>query len=153
MNERVVEILAYIMTEIRGQNSNPDKLELISRDLLSRGYSQHEISFAFSWLFERYRGESEEVFNISPASRGSFRVLHELEKAVITPEAYGYLLQLKQLRLMNDAEIENVIERAMMAGVAQIAAAEMKALIAAALFHPDDMRDKAFVLDGNNVIH
>ncbi len=153
MNDRVVEILAYIMTEIRGQKSNPDKLELISRDLLQRGYSQHEISFAFSWLFERYNGESEEVFGISPASRNSFRVLHELEKAVIAPEAYGYLLQLKQLRLLNDVEVESIIERAMMAGVARVTMAEVKALVVATLFSPEGMRDKAFILEGNSAIH
>jgi len=153
MNDRVVEILVYIMTEIRGQKSDPDKLELISRDLLQRGYSQHEISFAFSWLFERYRGESEEVFGISPASRGSFRVLHELEKAVITPEAYGYLLQLKQLRLVSDAELENIIERAMMAGVVHVSEVDIKALAAAVLFSPEGMRDKAFVLDASSLIH
>ena len=153
MNDRVVEILAYIMTEIRGQKSNPDKLELISRDLLQRGYSQHEISFAFSWLFERYRGETEEVFSISPASQGSYRVLHEMEKAVIAPEAYGYLLQLKQLRLIHDVDIENVIERAMMAGVARITLADVRALVAAVLFGPEGMRDRAFILEGNNLIH
>lgn len=153
MNERVVEILAYIMTEIRGQKSNPDKLALISRDLLQRGYSQHEISFAFSWLFERYRGETEEVFSISPAASGSFRVLHELERAVIAPEAYGYLLQLKQLRLVTDVEIENIIERAMMAGAARVTTAEVKALVASTLFSPEGLRDKAFIMEGNNVIH
>ncbi len=153
MNERVVEILAYIMTEIRGQKSNPDKLELISRDLLQRGYSQHEISFAFSWLFERHRGESEEVFSISPASRGSFRLLHELEKAVLAPEAYGYLLQLKQLRLVTDVEVENIIERAMMAGVARVTEADIKTLAAATLLNPEGMRDKTFILDGNGAIH
>jgi uncharacterized protein Smg (DUF494 family) len=153
MNDRVVEILTYIMTEIRGQKSNPDKLELISRDLLQRGYSQHEISFAFTWLFERYRGESEEVFSISPASRGSFRVLHELEKAVIAPEAFGYLLQLKQLRLVTDVDIENIIERAMLAGVARIAAEDIKALVASVLFSPEGMRDRALIFEGNNAIH
>jgi uncharacterized protein Smg (DUF494 family) len=153
MNDRVVEILAYIMTEIRGQKSNPDKLELISRDLLQRGYSQHEISFAFSWLFERYRGESEEVFSISPASSGSFRVLHEMEKAVIAPEAHGYLLQLKQLQLVTDVDIENILERAMMAGVARITVEDTKALVASVLFSPEGMRDRALILEGNGVIH
>ena len=153
MNDRVVEILAYIMTEIRGQKSNPDKLELISRHLVPGGYSQHQICFAFSWLFERYRGESEEVFSISPASRGSFRVLHEVEKAVIAPDAHGYLLQLKQLRLVTDVDMENIIERAMMSGVARITAADVKALVASVLSGPEGMRDRALIMEGNSVIH
>lgn len=157
MNERVVEILAYIMTEMGVSQSQPDKLEIISRDLLQRGYSQHEISFAFSWLFERYNGESEALMaNTGSTMPGSFRVLHEAERMVLTREAYGYLLQLKQLRLLNDVQIEFVIERAMMSGMHSVSIAEVKALAAAALFNPETTpanTNPFFFLDDNKTIH
>jgi len=155
MNERVVEILVYIMSEFRSNKTNPDHLELISRDLLKRGYTQHEISFAFSWLFERYKGETEELIsNTEGGLPGSYRVLHEIEKLVISPEAYGYLLQLRQLNIMNDIEIENVIERAMMVGATHISADEIKALVATMLFSPEGTSDQSFYLsEGNDVIH
>ncbi len=157
MNERVVEILAYIMTEMGGNQSQPDKLEIISRDLLQRGYSQHEISFAFSWLFERYNGESEELMqNTGATLTASFRVLHEAERMVIAREAYGYLLQLKQLRLLNDIQIEFVIERAMMSGLHRVSEAEVKTLAAAALFNSESASANAnpfFFLDETKTIH
>jgi len=43
MNERVVEILVYIMNEMQGEKAAPNHMELISRDLLQRGYSENEI--------------------------------------------------------------------------------------------------------------
>ncbi len=155
MNERVVEILVYIMTEMNGMNSQSDKLEVISRDLLQRGYSQHEISFAFSWLFERYNGETEELQRNTGASQAAaFRVLHEAERIIIAREAYGYLLQLKQLRLLNDMQIEFVIERAMMAGLSRINEAEIKALVAAVLFSPEGASEGAFFFhEENKTIH
>ncbi len=157
MNERVVEILAYIMTEMGGNQSQPDKLEVISRDLLQRGYTQHEISFAFSWLFERYNGETEELMrNTGVTLASSFRILHEAERMVIAREAFGYLLQLKQLRLLNDVQIEFVIERAMMSGLHRVSEAEIKALVAAVLFSPDGASASTnpfFFLDENKVIH
>lgn len=157
MNERVVEILAYIMTEMGGPQAQPDKLEVISHDLLQRGYSQHEISFAFSWLYERYNDESEELQrNTGATLAASFRVLHEAERMVLAREAYGYLLQLKQLRLLNDVQIEFVIERAMMTGMARVTETEIKALAAAVLFNPEDVSANAgafFFLDQNKVIH
>ena len=155
MNERVVEILVYIMAEIRGKKSNPERLELISRDLLQRGYSKTEISFAFSWLFERYENESEELLYSAGSTRpGSFRILHDAERAIISSEAYGYLLQLKQLRLLNDLEMEHVIERAMMAGVSSISLADIKTLVAHHWFNAEGSHEKAFVwFEDKHVIH
>ena len=153
MNERVVEILVYIMAEIRGQKSHANKLESISRDLLQRGYSQHEISFAFSWLFERYQDEAEEVArHTGPTLRGSFRVLHEAEKMIISREAYGYLLQLKQLNLLNDLEIEHIIERAMMAGADRITEADVKVMVASLWFIPEGANERVFSLPGESSV-
>lgn len=155
MNERVVEILVYIMTEMDGKQSQPDRLEVISRDLLHRGYTQNEISFAFSWLFERYEGETEELQRNNGATlAASFRVLHEAERMIIAREAYGYLLQLKQLRLLNDVQIEFVIERAMMSGLSRVNEAEVKALAAAVLFNPESANAGSFFfLEENKTIH
>ncbi|MDZ7268531.1 MAG: DUF494 domain-containing protein [candidate division KSB1 bacterium] len=155
MNERVVEILVYIMSEIRGKKSNPERLELISRDLLQRGYSPSEISFAFSWLFERYSGESEELLYTASTTRpGAVRILHEAERAVLSTEAYGYLLQLKQLRLLSDLELEQVIERALMTGAATITLADIKTLVAGHWFNAEGSHDRAMVwFEDKPVIH
>jgi len=155
MSERVVEILVFIMSEMRGKNSGLDRLEFLSNDLIQRGYTQHEISFAFSWLFERYKSESEELMHNNGATlEGSCRILHEAERTVITPKAYGYLLQLRRLGIMNDVEMEHTIERALMVGVARITETEIKSLVATMLFSPEGLTEKSFhMFEDNSIIH
>jgi uncharacterized protein Smg (DUF494 family) len=155
MNERVVEILVYIMSEIRGGKPIANDLEVISRDLLQRGYTQNEISSAFSWLFDRYQGESEElVRNTGPRLQDSFRVLHDLERIVISPQGYGYLLQLKHLGILSDAELEQIIERAMMLGATRLSETAIKSLVASTLFHLEGMSEgEIFLFEDSTVIN
>jgi len=155
MNERVVEILAYIMSEIRSDSQATTKLEMLSRDLLQRGYTENEISSAFSWLFDRYRADFEElVRNSGPTLVNAFRILHDLERMVITPAAHGYLLQLRALGILDDAEIEMIIERAMMMGGARIDENHIKSLIASTLFNPPGMPEGSFLFfDFSRTIH
>ena len=131
MNERVVEILVYIMDQIQSNKASLNQLEAFSQDLLNRGYTQNEISSAFSWLIEKIQSNFDEVVhNEGPISSFSFRVLHELEQMVISPEAYGYILQLKELGLLDDTGVEQVIERAMMIGATQLDLFEIKSIVA-----------------------
>jgi len=155
MNERVVEILVYIMNEIQGEKAAPNHMELISRDLLQRGYTENEISSAFSWLYERHQNENEElVRHTGPTLPGTFRVLHDLECLVISPAGYGYLLQLKHLGILDDAEIEQVIERAMMVGATRLPEEAIKSLVASTLCNLAGMSDGAFfALEDNAVVH
>ena len=57
MKEKVVEILLYLMSEIRDDKRLAD-IDL--NDLQNRGYSQSEISAAFSWLFDTLQGSTIE---------------------------------------------------------------------------------------------
>ncbi len=155
MNERVVEILVYIMNEMRGEKAAPNHLEIISRDLQQRGYTENEISSAFSWLYERYQNENEEVVRHTGATLpGSFRLLHDFERIVITPEGYGYLLQLKHLGILNDAEVELVIERAMTLGATRLSEEAIKSLVASTLLDFAGANDGSFfVLEDNAIVH
>jgi uncharacterized protein Smg (DUF494 family) len=146
MNERVVEILVYIMSEIHGTKQVTTKLDVLSRDLLQRGYTENEISSAFSWLFDRYRADFEELIrNTGPLLNNSFRILHDLERMIITPAAHGYLLQLRALGILDDGEIEQIIERAMMMGGSRIDENEIKALIASTLFNTSGTPEGSFL--------
>jgi uncharacterized protein Smg (DUF494 family) len=155
MTERVVEILVYIMSEIRDEKPAPNHLEVISRDLQERGYTKNEISSAFSWLYERCQNDNEELlYQAGPTLEHSFRVLHDLERIVISPEGYGYLLQLKHLGILNDVEIEQTIERAMMLGATRLPEAAVKSLVASTLFNLEGASEGSFfVFEDSAVIH
>lgn len=134
MNERVVEILMFIMSQLRGGKQDFDNLDLLSQDLLNRGYSQNEISSAFSWLFERVDREVEEILRDGESDLSqSFRVLHELEEMIISAEAFGYLLQIKQLEILSNFDVELAIEKAMMLGTSRVQIEDMKSIVAAIL--------------------
>ena len=155
MNERVVEVLVYIMNEIRDDKQAATKLDMLSRDLLQRGYTENEISSAFTWLFDRYKVDFEELLrHRDPASNHSFRILHDLERLVISPVAQGYLLQLRALGLLDDADIEGVIERAMMTGSPRIDENEIKSIVASMLFNPQGLPEGSFLFfDHGAIIH
>jgi Smg protein len=130
--EKVVELLVYLMSEI-GENNQLSDIDLA--DLKDQGYTQSEIGAAFSWLYEHLqRQHGERMPMRRKSSRGSFRVLHEAEKYVISTEAQGYLIQLKELGLLSDKDFESVLERAMLSGYEKVSIAELRSVVASILF-------------------
>ncbi len=147
MNERVVEILIYIMSEIRRNRNVTTKLDILSESLIQKGYSESEISSAFSWLMDRLNNESEEIIpKQEPSLKQSVRHLHEIEKAVISIEAHGYLIQLHELGIINQLEQEQILERAMMSGASEVDIDDVKAVVASMLFSSDSLENGSFFL-------
>src|SRR5438552_18502393 len=89
--ERILEIVVFLLTEIR-QNKQVSEIDL--KPLSERGYTQGEISTAFSWLFER-GFDARKTKNFE-----GFRMFHEIERRALSREAQGYLLQLRALGVL-----------------------------------------------------
>jgi len=157
MNERVMEILVYLMSEIQNKRGATDQIDSISQDLINKGYTENEINIAFSWLFEKIKSETEEVLeNTEVVPEEAFRILHDTEKVVISPKAYGYLLQLKSLGLIDAVAMEQVIERVTMLGGNTIGENEIKSIVATLLFSSGDNHLQVLgktMLDKDSLIH
>jgi len=155
MNERLVEILIYIMSEMRRDRAVSQNLDLLSKNLLNEGYSESEISSAFTWLLDKLDNEPEEVLEKREAAlNGSFRHLHEIEKSIISVEAYGYLIQIKALGLITEFDFEQIIERALMLGLPLVGLQDVKSIVAAQMFASEGGFDGGFFLfDDNPMIH
>jgi uncharacterized protein Smg (DUF494 family) len=123
MKEKVVEILVYLMNEIRDDRALG---EIDLSELRERGYTQSEISTAFSWLHDHF-GET------ARADAGSRRMLHEAEKMMLSVEAQGLLIHLRELGLLQDRELEIVIERAMMSGYERLTMVDVQGLVASVI--------------------
>jgi Smg protein len=153
--ERIMEILVFLLAEMR---SNKQLIEIDLRPLSQRGFSQTEISTAFSWLFDRIgtHGFEESPVELTPSFIGElvmrrnaereyplheapFRVYHEAERSVLSVEAQGYLLQIQELGLIDSADLELIIDRVMMAGVPSVSLADIKELIGIMVFDFDDL--------------
>jgi uncharacterized protein Smg (DUF494 family) len=150
MYERIMEIILLLVNELKTDK----RLSDIDVAFLSRsGYTDSEISSAFSWLFDRL-STTQSAMEGKGASEFSIRVLHDAERLVITPEAYGYLLQWHALGLLSNEEMEMIIERIMAAGFSTVGESEMKSFLAGILFDQDQQEGRGRVsLSGSDTIH
>ncbi len=151
MKERVVEILMYLMAEMEA-NKRLSDVDL--DDLASRGYTQSEISAAFSWLYDNIPIHDGKVVLQAKASRCSRRQLHAAEKMVLTTGAQGYLMQLFELGLLDTEDFEAVLERAMLSGFEKLSVPEVQEIAAAVIF-AKPRRDQGghSLLNNNETIH
>jgi len=135
--EKIIEIIVFLLTEIK----NNKQLAEIDVDKLSNlGYTQNEINTAFSWVYSKlYSGEK--VFADEKKDTKSQRFLHDVEQNVISPESYGYLIQLKELGLLNNLDIDIIIDRAMVSSFSKIELGDMKLMIASYLLDIEEMND------------
>jgi len=152
MKEKVVEILIYLMSAI---HDNKRLADVDVEDLRMQGYTQTEISAAFSWLYDNMPGGQSGAPPPSRPAPGSRRQFHDAEKAVLSADGQGYLIQLSELRLLGPHELESVIERVMMAGYDQVTVAELKEIVAAVLFSRDPGSDRSgrTMLNSGDTIH
>jgi uncharacterized protein Smg (DUF494 family) len=151
MKERVVEILVFLMAEIE---SNKRLSEIDLDDLKNKGYTQSEISAAFSWLYDNLTVKDGIVVREASPSKESRRVLHEAEKLLMTTDAQGYLMQLCEVGLLENRDVENVIERAMMSGVEKLTTPELQEIVAAVLSAGQHKwKEGRSILNHNDTIH
>jgi uncharacterized protein Smg (DUF494 family) len=152
MKEKVVELLIFIMSEIQ-ENKRISDIDLV--DLRTRGYTQSEISAAFSWIYENVELDQQRLSGALRPSTGSHRILHDAEKTVLSTASQGYLIQLSELGLLDDKEYETVIERAMMAGFEKLSVAELREIVSSVLFARggDDATGHHSMLNSGDTIH
>lgn len=136
MQEKIVEIILHLVTDMRNQNFLDENT---INKLVDEGYTQSEISTAFSWLYDKVQlGENLFTAEDQGKESSSHRHFHEAEKLVFTPEARGYLMQCYELGLIDQWDIEFIVDRVMYTGFSRVSINEIKSLIAAAIFDYDD---------------
>jgi uncharacterized protein Smg (DUF494 family) len=141
MQERVLEVLVYLIGEFNQQQGSLNDINALSQGLVGLGYTENEINTAFSWLAERLRAQSTAISSdegMEEAASGH-RMLHDVERLILTPKAYGYLIQLKELGLIDAFQMEAIIERAMLMGSKNVTEEDIKALASSVLFESEGM--------------
>ncbi len=138
MKEKVVEILMYLMSEMQDSKNLSD---VDMSELVNRGYTQSEISAAFSWLTDNMQSVNDGGPRSIHATVGSHRVFHEAEKLVLSTEARGYVIHLRELGLLTDGDVETTIERAMMSGYEKLSVAEVRSIVGSVLFAKSQISD------------
>ncbi|HUI66192.1 MAG TPA: DUF494 family protein [Bacteroidota bacterium] len=152
MKEKVVELLIYIMSEMQDKKRIGD---IDVSELKTRGYTPSEISAAFSWIYENIElNQLRQPSGVASAGT-SRRVFHDAEKAALSIESQGYLMQLSELGLLDEKGLETVVERAMMAGYEKLSVAELREIVASVLFArgADDQSGGRPFMNSDDTIH
>lgn len=138
MDQRIVEILMYVIGEIQSRRIRIDEIDGMSDELVQRGFSQREVTTAFSLFTERLQARDLGRTHYGPPlGEHAHRVLHDVERQYISPEALGYILQLTHLGIVNSIDVEDLIERCIMMGNLNVGAEEMKMLVATHLLEKE----------------
>ena len=153
MNKRVLDILSVVMKEIRESFFGDIDLQLIMDILSDQGFTDDEISSAMTWLMSH--GESiDRIIKGHPSDvpKPVWRLLTDVEKEIISPEAYSYLFHLRELELLSDDEMERIIERAVTLEMSQLDVKEMQDLIAAVVLDFENSASEGFFQFNSNLL-
>lgn len=139
---RIMEIVLYLVGEMQHRK---ELAEIDTAPLAARGYSTNEISTAFSWLFDKLARAmtGEPVYPrltkpFSAAGRMTFRPFHEVERSLLSRDARGYLLQLRELGLIGDGELEMIIDRLWYVDAQDVGVETIRDICADVIFHFND---------------
>jgi uncharacterized protein Smg (DUF494 family) len=127
-----------------------ENLADIKDDSLKK-YDKSEISAAYSWILQQYPTIKKKDI---PNPEAYHRVLHFAERLLISPEAYGYLLELVNIGLIDSKALEGIIERVMFHSSDRIGIDKIKRIVATTLFELDaNTRNQSTFLRGNESVN
>jgi Smg protein len=151
MQDKVIEIIVYILSEIK---EIKQLSEIDVNSLSDKGYSDSEINTAFAWIFSKL-DEGELIFKNENESVKSHRIFNKVETKIFSVDAKGYLLMLRELGLLNDLDIDLVIERVLLSGYQKINISELKKFIASFIFNLENKSDilNRIILQNNDTIN
>jgi len=91
----------------------------IEKSLTRQGYSTVEINTAVSWFTDVLEDDLVGFTDGSFTSEDSFRIQGALERRLLTPDAFGFLLNLRSLGLINDIMYEGLLNHLLLLGIAR----------------------------------
>ncbi len=134
MRERMFHIVNLIVEHLLKENSlsiyEPDMAELLH----SHGFEADEISEAFHWLHHFAPG-GESGIGDGTGTGTAFRALSDDERLALTPEAYGYLIEIQRMGLIDDTMREEILQRALSLVEDEITRDDIRAMALLVAFH------------------
>jgi len=138
------EVLVYLFENYFEANIHPDQ-HTLAKELSAAGFEDADINGAFDW-FDALEAMSQQDTQANIASPGILRIYSEIESKKISSESLGFLMFLEQAGVLNPAQRELVIDRAMALPEA-ISLEETKWIVLMALWNQGKAGDYLFVED------
>lgn len=153
MEERILEIVFYLVEHLRSHNGQIGSFGTISKDLRSRGFTDSEISSAYGWFLEELQKDGGRI-NPNTGSTQAVRIMSPLEMDHFTPQAAGFLIQLLNFRLISPGQFERIMDKAMLLGSEKIDLPVMKVIASRYVFSSGTAVDLTmFNIDGSEVVN
>ena len=125
MDERLSGLLLFLRERFAG-DARPEDVEAY---LTSEGYDRGQIGEILALLFADLPSDSSRRNRMATSSSATFRVLGPHERGRFAPDAWGHLLSLSGAGVISAAELEQVIERALMQIDGRIALDDLRSLM------------------------
>lgn len=152
MYEKIIEIIVFVITELT-QNKKISDIDL--NKLASLGYTTEEISTAFSWLIDRMDYTNKAKNEYTSQDLTSFRILNSIEADLFTQEAWGEIMNLKTLGILNNQQIENIIDWASFMSMSPVDLYQIRNYVAFNILNVQSYQKNGsrFMLLGNETIN
>lgn len=142
VRDRFLEIVVILISQLNEDHGRLDDIEEISAYLKTQGFSENEISTAYSWILDRLQTDTEFVYDNRHNGSAS-RVLSDIERQHFATDAIGYLMQLTHFGILSDDQVESVLERGMLIWPSPVSLEQIKILIDSILFSDSMARESS----------
>jgi Smg protein len=129
MVNRMIDLVVLVAEMSRREGKSLRELDQALEEL---GYSSKEIEQAMFWLSSQNRSTIPGAARIA---KPSHRVLSPWESACLDTEAYGYLLHLQNLGIIDQEQFEKIVTRILPIGGEKLPLGELKTLAGAVIFN------------------
>jgi len=156
VGDRFLEIVVFLISQLKDDQGRLENIDEISAYLKNQGFSDNEISTAYTWVLDRLQSDTE-FFCDTKRNASAVRVLSDSERHHFTSEAIGYLMQLAHFGIIAPEQVESIMERGMMIWPAPVTLEQIKILADSVLFSDsvggDSPRDIHYYIaeDNNNL--
>lgn len=120
MQERIYEILTFLLKKILSNEKQPVNEKLVTQDLVDKGFEIEEIKEAFRILENAQHSDMKEDNHFR-----SFRVFNDYEKFRLSLDAQGALILLEQFGIFTPYQLEEIIDEVMSLDVPEITQREV----------------------------
>jgi Smg protein len=149
------DVLVYLYETYYRPDACPDSAALVKK-LSAIGFEEEEISKALGWLTDLAEATSElTTQNTTHSAFGSgFRIYADHEQDVLGTPAIGFIQFLEAAKVLNAAQREIVVERALAASESQMSLDKLKVIVLMVLWsqgkEPDGLMFDELFLDDDS---
>jgi len=143
VDDRVLEIVFYLMDYLHEGHPQVSNLSDVSVDLRGLGFSDEEISKAYSWILEHFQTSREQLYSSIPEKTDSLRVLTDMERTLLTLDAHALLVRLAASQLISPLQFEEILERCAIFGQQPVSVDHIKLITSLVAFGEHENLDRA----------